>query len=1652
MYVVKYGTRYLHDPFSDKAKLSDISLSAQINASGDCSFTMAPNHPLYNDIQVRSLSDQVFVMQDNTILFDGYISGYDDDFDGTRTVTCSGCLSYLGDVCLRPYSTIRDPEDGSGVLYAPESIDGMFEFYISQYNEYADSSKQFLVGKNEGAALSTSNQISVESSDFPTVADEITDVILNQFGGYLFVRHSGNKRYIDLFSECVDVNAQIVDFGVNILDFTKSVDLSDFYTAIRPSATVNTNSDDEAESSTDIDLTGLPDNESPYPGLIKKGDVLYNQEAVEKYGYVEYAKDFGEVADVNELVEKAASDLKAKSKILPTIEVKAIDLSLYQEGNTPLVPGQLVRIRSVPHGIDEYMLLNSMDIDVSDPSQTTYTFGIPINTLTGEQSKRVQELNANINHSLDAVGALDQATKDQAVQIGNIEQVANNASEKADNAQNTANNAQNTADNAQNTANNAQQTANSNKEEIGSIKDAQTEYEKQLEQMQQGVADATEEIGQVNKRIDGMNSEIESAKSGIDSLRSSTETELQNVKQSVSDVQSDVDAVTQKASDLASELDGTKATVEQVVTEQGEIKSSVSNAVEKADQSLQVSTQASQTATQAKTTATSAYQDAKSALTQSSTASQTANAVKTELETKYSTTDEIAEQYATKSLVEQTSQSITSTVEATYATKATVEALENIANNAVQTWMGSGVPTLSNKPASDWTTAELKSQHSGDIYYDTDTGYSYRFGSSDGSHYSWSLIKDTDISKAVADAAKAQQTAEGVSDEVTQLKTDIPATYATKTEVKQTTDSIKSTVSEVATTANSALSKATTVEQTANGLQTTVTEQAKKLDGAVTTISQVSQKVDSVSSTITQVQGDVDLVQSTGQELVLNGGFETGTTSKWAMTNNSYSIGTDSPHSGKYYLRATGNYLDQINSDGSLYMIPAIVGHTYRMSCWFRRKQIGSTAPIGGLRLQKSSDGVHLLDLKTSDFGSGIVDDFVYKEIEGTVNSSDIKFIHARIAFINPGTWDVDDISLKDVTDLNSVESTANSALSQSSRVEQSLDSFKTSVSRDYQTKTDALSQKSELEQNINSFKTTVSETYTTKTEFDNLQIGGTNLIRNSNFSDSCSDWSNWGSPSTREIVTINSKTWAHIVTSKQAHNGYQGYQQRTLASQTIHGGESYTFSCLAYAGDSSSSKFTVGIHMCLSNEQILDQSWHTDDTLGSDPKRIVYTFAIPKNCEQFNVMVGYNKTDSVQNIYFTDIKLEVGAKPTDWSPAPEDLLTDAEAAKTYSTKSYVDQTARTVSLGVVEEYKNGQHGSALATQSDITAATDSITSTVSQTYATKNEFNNLQIGGTNIARDTLAFGHNGVSSTEEGYLKGYVNRTNGTYKGLTVRNIISSDGTNVAVCEYLVTNVKHSEYYTLSFWAKGSGKIRAYFYGPSGYIAAKAVSASNGSGNTAFSDGAWNMTVSSSWQRYFVVYQTAPSGGTSIDKYMLLRNDNDMESCDVCGVMIERGNKASDWSASPLDVSATYATKSEVKQTSDSLTVSIKSNVSQINSVATDLQSTKTAVTDRLEDVDTSIGSVSNRLDEEIKTRSAYMRFEQTQSGDPLLELGASSSSSKVRLTNEKLSFVSNDSEVAYVSNDRLNINNATINNELVMGNFVWIPRSDGSLSLTHI
>lgn len=86
--------------------------------------------------------------------------------------------------------------------------------------------------------------------------------------------------------------------------------------------------------------------------------------------------------------------------------------------------------------------------------------------------------------------------------------------------------------------------------------------------------------------------------------------------------------------------------------------------------------------------------------------------------------------------------------------------LQNQVDGAIETWFYEGVPTLSNKPASDWKTDKDKETHLGDLYYDNKTGKAYRFAK-DGSTYKWTIITDTDIAKALSDASKAQETADG---------------------------------------------------------------------------------------------------------------------------------------------------------------------------------------------------------------------------------------------------------------------------------------------------------------------------------------------------------------------------------------------------------------------------------------------------------------------------------------------------------------------------------------------------------------------------------------------------------------------------------------------------------------------------------------------------------------------------------------------------------------------------------------------------------------------------------------------------------------------------------------------------------------------------
>lgn len=109
-----------------------------------------------------------------------------------------------------------------------------------------------------------------------------------------------------------------------------------------------------------------------------------------------------------------------------------------------------------------------------------------------------------------------------------------------------------------------------------------------------------------------------------------------------------------------------------------------------------------------------------------------------------------------------------------------LDELKNIADNAIESWYLKGVPTASNAPAKDWTTDALRKRHAGDLYMDTDTGYSYRWSGT-----AWVQVKDSDVTKALK--------------EIESVKT----TYATKSELSATDKELSGKISDTLTTARS---------------------------------------------------------------------------------------------------------------------------------------------------------------------------------------------------------------------------------------------------------------------------------------------------------------------------------------------------------------------------------------------------------------------------------------------------------------------------------------------------------------------------------------------------------------------------------------------------------------------------------------------------------------------------------------------------------------------------------------------------------------------------------------------------------------------------------------------------------------------------------
>lgn len=243
------------------------------------------------------------------------------------------------------------------------------------------------------------------------------------------------------------------------------------------------------------------------------------------------------------------------------------------------------------------------------------------------------------------------------------------------------------------------------------------------------------------------------------------------------------------------------------------------------------------------------------------------------------------------------------------------------------------------------------------------------------------------------------------------------------------------------------------------------------------------------------------------------------------------------------------------------------------------------------------------------------------------------------------------------------------------------------------------------------------------------------------------------------------------------------------------------------------------------------------------------------------------------------------------------EYLTDSKFNANYATKSELKMKSNEITLGVEGKLKN--YSTTTETHAMVDAIVEEESAKVEISVSQKIE--DIQIGGTNLLRDTQNFGRNGVSANTMGYLMRFSSVEETTkYQGLTIRTLASTN-TTLIMAQYYVNNCKNGEEYTTSFYAKGNGSLRAYFYGPSGYIPVSEILV-DGKKGILNSDGRADIQLTGGWKRYNIVYKLADTGGTTDVKYLLFRNDNAPTAWSMCGLKLEKGNKDTDWSSAPED------------------------------------------------------------------------------------------------------------------------------------------------------
>lgn len=351
-----------------------LGLKAQLglNKGGAATFVLPPTHPAYNDFNdnaydgFRSYRSVVTIYRDGKLRFRGRMLYPTDDATLTRTITCEGERCFLRDGIHRPYSYNDTPAN-------------IFTNVIGLYNAQVEAFKQFVVGTiDDGISTEAVVLENEEAETFAATVDKLVELCGGQI---VFTNNTNGQRVINWYADINYRNDQTIEFGKNLMDFSRTTSNTDLATVIIPYGAKN--------ETTGLRLTI----ESVNGGL----DFIKDDDAVALRGVIAKAVYWDEIQTADALLAKAQQYLNDSKNIITSLELTAIDLSLLDKNIDTFMVGDRITVRSKPHGVyDESYQLTEQSIDFLHPQNDRIVLGKNIATLTGSDVVSARKNDATI--------------------------------------------------------------------------------------------------------------------------------------------------------------------------------------------------------------------------------------------------------------------------------------------------------------------------------------------------------------------------------------------------------------------------------------------------------------------------------------------------------------------------------------------------------------------------------------------------------------------------------------------------------------------------------------------------------------------------------------------------------------------------------------------------------------------------------------------------------------------------------------------------------------------------------------------------------------------------------------------------------------------------------------------------------------------------------------------------------------------------------------------------------------------------------------------------------------------------------------------------------------------------------------------------------